>query len=206
MDGTMTGPKLLDPDAPCTSSVPASIEPMVAQDVPVVTAVERACFSSAWEPSAYYNELANPAAVYYVARCCGSIVGFAGMWIAVDEAHFTLVGVLRGHRGRGIGTRLVVQLLDEAVLRGATKATLEVREHNTTARRLYEKLGFRQLGERRGYYTDTNETAIIMWADDIDTEPMMELRRGTIARLPSMAGASAGREDDASPLTTGERR
>ncbi len=181
--------KLVAPDAACVSNTPAVIEPMLASDVPIVAAIERACFTSAWEPSAYYNELGNPAAVYHVARCCGSVVGFAGMWIAIDEAHFTLVGVLRGHRGRGIGTRLVVGLLDEAVERGVVRATLEVREHNTVARRLYERLGFVEAGYRHGYYTDTNETAVIMWAEDIDGVPSRTLRRDAIRALDQRGSA-----------------
>ncbi|MBM3497000.1 MAG: hypothetical protein FJX72_22160, partial [Armatimonadetes bacterium] len=65
-------------EAPCRSERPATVAAMEPADVPVVAAVERACFATAWEPFAYHNELANPAAVYYVARCCGTVVAFAG--------------------------------------------------------------------------------------------------------------------------------
>lgn len=191
----MSVPKLRHPRTPCESATPAVIEPMESSDVPLVASIERACFTSAWEPSAYYNELGNPAAVYHVARCCGSVVGFAGMWIAIDEAHFTLVCVVEGHRGRGIGTRLVIGLLDEAVQRGVTRATLEVREHNGVARRLYERLGFKEAGLREGYYTDTNENAVIMWAEDVDGQAARRLRKDALHDLArrGMAEPEAGR-------------
>lgn len=183
MDSPVKSERLLDPDAPCTSNDAATISPMTAADTPVVAALERSCFSTAWEPSALQNELSNPAAVYYVARCCGGIVGFAGMWAAMDEAHFTIVGVARGHRRRGIATLLVIALLDEAVRRGATRATLEVREHNLGAQRLYEKLGFASVGKRPRYYSDTNEDALIMWAEDIHAESACRARHELWRRL-----------------------
>lgn len=177
MDRPVSAERVLDPDAPCQGVTPLVLSPMVAKDTPIVAALERACFSSAWEPSAFLNELSNPAAVYYVARCCGGIVGFAGMWVAMDEAHFTLVGVVRGHRGQGIGTLLVIELLDEAVRRGATRATLEVRELNFAAQRLYLRLGFESVGKRPRYYTDTDEDALIMWAEKIHLPDAVERRR-----------------------------
>ena len=186
----MSVPRLIPADTVCVSERPAVIEPMQQTDVPLVAAIERACFTTAWEPSAYYNELNNPAAVYHVARCCGSVVGFAGMWIAIDEAHFTLVCVVKGHRGRGIGKRLVISLMDEAVERGVTRATLEVREHNSVARHLYERLGFQEAGRRPGYYTDTNETAVIMWAEDIDSPSSCKLRSDAVVDLSQREGCA----------------
>jgi ribosomal-protein-alanine N-acetyltransferase len=167
---------------------------MEPSDVPVVAAVERACFPTAWDPHAYHNELANPAAVYVVARCCGGVVAYAGMWVAMDEAHFTMVGVVAGHRRRGIGARLVSALLDEAVARGATRATLEVRERNVGAQRLYESFGFKEAGRRAGYYTDTGEAAVIMWAEGLDSPEAVAARPTGSVRTDGHLGGGVLRD------------
>lgn len=147
-----------------------TISAMALGDVPDVVNVERQCFSSHWTVQTYRNELGNPAAAYLVARLGVEIVGFAGMWIAVDEAHITLLGVLPSGRGQGIGTRLLVRLLQEARTRGVTRATLEVRENNLVAQRMYAALGFEVRGRRSDYYTDTGEAALLMWVEGMDQD------------------------------------
>src|SRR5205807_7845777 len=91
----------------------------------------------------------------------------AGMWVIMDEGHITTIAVDPQLRGRRIGERLMHGMLEEAIYRGATRATLEVREHNVVAQNLYRKYGFREAAIRKNYYTDNQENAIIMWADDI---------------------------------------
>ncbi|MGQ9523335.1 MAG: ribosomal protein S18-alanine N-acetyltransferase [Armatimonadota bacterium] len=144
-----------------------SIEPMRASDVEDVARVERMCFTTHWPVNAFLNELSNRAACYLVARAGDLVVGYAGMWLVMDEAHITTLGVLPEWRRRGIGERLLVELLREARRRGAVRATLEVRVSNHAAQRLYDKYGFKTVAIRRGYYTDTNEDAMVMWLDDL---------------------------------------
>jgi ribosomal-protein-alanine N-acetyltransferase len=79
------------------------------------------------------------------------VAGFAGMWSVFDEAHVTTIGVDHGYRGRGFGELLLLALIDEAVRRGATWLTLEVRVSNDVAQRLYRKYGFAVQGTRRRY-------------------------------------------------------
>ncbi len=92
------------------------------------------------------------------------ILGFAGMWILYDEAHITTIGVDPTYRGRGLGEMLLVDLIAEALRRGATWLTLEVRVSNEPAQALYRKYGFSVQGTRRRYYSDNNEDAYIMWS------------------------------------------
>jgi len=114
-----------------------------------------------------------------VARFDEQIVGFAGLWMMVDEAHITTFAVRQGWRRQGIGERLLLALFDMARARHAQVATLEVRPSNVAARRLYEKYGFALTGIRPRYYSDDNEDALIMTTPSIDSREMREL----VARL-----------------------
>ena len=106
----------------------------------------------------------------------------------VDEAHITTFAVHPGWRRRGIGDRLLLELLDIALERGAREATLEVRLSNLPARRLYEKFGFRPVGLRPRYYTDDNEDALIMTTPTLETPGMQDrierLRRELAEEAP----------------------
>lgn len=90
------------------------------------------------------------------------IVGFAGMWTMVDEAHITNIAVRPSHRRQGIGKLLLASIIDMAEKANASLVTLEVRASNTVAQNLYTKSGFKQVGVRRGYYTNNREDAILM--------------------------------------------
>jgi len=140
---------------------------MRTEDVPRVMEIERECFATPWHESAYMTELSNRSAYYVVACIDSRIVGYAGMWVIMDEAHITTLGVSRDCRGLKIGEQLLVALLDEAISRRARRATLEVRQSNVIAQNLYKKYGFLPAAVRRGYYTDNHENAIVMWVDNI---------------------------------------
>jgi ribosomal-protein-alanine N-acetyltransferase len=95
------------------------------------------------------------------------IIGFAGMWIAFDEAHVTTIGVDPDLRGRGLGELLLVAMFDEAFRRHTNWLTLEVRVSNAPAQSLYHKYGFTEQGRRKRYYSDNNEDALIMWSESL---------------------------------------
>lgn len=97
----------------------------------------------------------------------GQIIGYAGMWIMVDEAHITTIAVRETWRGRGLGELLLASLIAAAAEGGAERVTLEVRVSNETAQNLYRKYGFHQEGLRRRYYSDNNEDAYIMTTSSI---------------------------------------
>jgi len=164
------------------------IEPMRLDDLEAVHRIELASFSSPWPPNAYRSELeTNRLASYLVARIDGEIVAYGGMWLMVDEAHITTFAVHPAWRRQRIGERLLLAFLDVASARQAREATLEVRLSNISARRLYEKYGFRPVGLRPRYYSDDGEDALIM-----TTEPIREARyRERIEGLRIALDASA---------------
>src|SRR5581483_4411283 len=116
---------------------PVSIEPMRRTDLDAVHRIDKRCFPTPWLPSAYLTELSNRSACYLVARIGQEIVGYGGQWVIMDEAHITTLAVDPNYRGRKIGERLLLALMEEAVLEGASRATLEVREGNRAAQNLY---------------------------------------------------------------------
>lgn len=142
--------------------------PMTIGDLEEVLEVERASFPSPWSRQAFVRELTdNLYAHYIVARVGGRVVGYAGMWLVMGEAHVTNIAVRPEARGRGYGERLLRRLMEMAHAGEANRMTLEVRKSNVVAQNLYAKLGFTPQGIRKRYYTDSNEDAIIMWNDDI---------------------------------------
>jgi len=148
---------------------------MTLEDLRAVHAIERASFSVPWPDDAYRSELlTNRLASYVVARAADAVIGFAGLWVMVDEAHVTTFAVDPGWRRRGVGERLLLALLDIAVARRAREATLEVRLSNMPARRLYEKYGFRPVGIRPRYYSDNGEDALIMTTEALDSPAMLD--------------------------------
>jgi len=103
-----------------------------------------------------------------------SIVGFAGLWLMVDEAHVTTIAVHPDHRHRGVGELMLATLIEHAYDIGARVVTLEVRVSNTVAQGLYRKYGFHEAGIRRRYYSDNDEDALIMWTDAIHSPDYRE--------------------------------
>lgn len=123
------------------------------------------------------------------------VAGFAGMWTVFDEAHITTIGIDPLYRGRGFGELLLLALVDEAVRRGATWLTLEVRVSNHVAQDLYRKYGFAVQATRRRYYSDNGEDAYIMWSRSLRDPAYLarieELRRSLAARLGPTATVPA---------------
>jgi ribosomal-protein-alanine N-acetyltransferase len=148
-----------------------SIARMTASDVAAVTRIERASFSTIWPADAFYNELStNKLAHYFVGRFNDNIVAYGGIWVILEDSHITTLAVDPEHRGRRFGEVLLLRLIDEAIERGSAWLTLEVRESNTVAQRLYRKYGFTTVTMRTGYYSDDNESALIMWAGSLKSE------------------------------------
>ncbi|MDD5904178.1 MAG: ribosomal protein S18-alanine N-acetyltransferase [Clostridium sp.] len=142
---------------------------MVLTDIETVYGIECSCFSQPWSVESLINELTvNDAAYYAVAEFDGRVIGYAGMWVVCDEAHMTNIAVDADYRRRGAATGLILHLMRTARSRNALCITLEVRETNHRAQRVYNALGFRYAGTRRRYYSDTGENALILWNDNID--------------------------------------
>ena len=167
--------------------VPLVVEPMRMGDVPAVLEIERLSFSSPWPAYAFEQELTtNRLAHYVVARSEGRVVGFAGIWLMVDEAHVTTFGVHPDHRRRGVGRRLLLRLAELAIELGTARMTLEVRVSNAAAQALYRSFGFRVAGRRIAYYSDDGEDALVMTTSEL-VGPMMRAAIA-VARLRTEGG------------------
>ena len=165
-----------------------TIRPMRLEDVDAVLEIEQMSFPTPWPRDAYQHELRdNRLACYLVAREFNRIVGYAGMWVILDEAHVTTIAVDPMHRRRRIGERLLVALIDEAMKRSARWMTLEVRKSNLGAQTLYRKYGFKDIGIRKGYYSDNREDAIVMWTGNIREELFQERYRKNRSTLDSLS-------------------
>ncbi|HQJ36406.1 MAG TPA: ribosomal protein S18-alanine N-acetyltransferase [Clostridia bacterium] len=136
---------------------------MSLDDIDQVVEIENLSFTSPWSRESFESELKNNLARYIVARVNGKVAAYGGMWIILDEAHITNIAVHPEFRERKIGEKLVKEMLRTAKENKAEHITLEVRASNDAARKLYEKLGFKDSGTRKGYYADTGEDAVIMW-------------------------------------------
>lgn len=164
---------------------PLQIQPMTTADLQDVLAIERASFSTTWPSDSFYNELhTNKLAHYYVGRVDGKIVGYGGIWVIFEDSHVTTIAVDPQYRGMRYGERLLLFLLDQAIERGASWMTLEVRESNAGAQQLYRKYGFTTVTTRKGYYSDNNENALVMWAGNLKGD----LYRARLAALRSLLG------------------
>lgn len=142
-----------------------AIAPMAEEDLDEVLAIERASFQTPWSRAAFRYELTqNRVARCLVARDGRRLVGYLCLWEIGQEIHITNLAVHPEDRRRGIARRLLTTTLDEGRQRGVGLAFLEVRPTNTEARGLYESLGFRVVGRRKGYYFDTGEDALVMEA------------------------------------------
>ena len=143
------------------------IRPMLPSDIPGVYRLESATFPQPWSEGVFRDELTQPGRSYFVAvDDSGEMAGYAGLLQVADEAHVTTIAVTSEVRGRKLGTRLMLRLVDAALAGGAKHLTLEVRTTNRSAQELYRRFGLGPVGMRKSYYGD--EDALIMWAHEID--------------------------------------
>jgi ribosomal-protein-alanine N-acetyltransferase len=117
------------------------------------------------------------------------VVGYAGLWLMVDEAHITTIAVHPKYRGAGVGELLLVRMIDKAYEIGARWLTLEVRSSNQIAQSLYYKYTFKQMGLRRHYYSDDGEDAVIMWTEPLDSDVFVKALAANRARLEARMAA-----------------
>jgi ribosomal-protein-alanine N-acetyltransferase len=145
------------------------VEPMRRKHVSAILPIERVSYPRPWTEGVFHSEidqLAKGQRYYLVARRGRQLVGYAGMLFTVDEAHVTNIAVHPQHRRNGIATRLLAELMAEAMRRACVAITLEVRVSNEAAQALYREFGFVPAGVRQKYYENT-EDAIVMWCHDI---------------------------------------
>jgi len=139
---------------------------MKRADMTAIMALEEQLFpEDAWTPEMFAAEFAQPLSrrLYLVAEAGNALLGYAGMMFSGgSQADVVTLAVSPGRWGEGIGTALLLALVDEAEKRGYEEVLLEVREDNPRARRLYLRHGFDEVGIRRGYYQPSGVDAVVM--------------------------------------------
>lgn len=142
------------------------IRQMTVEDIDQVKKIEAESFTLPWTEDIYQKELTeNNYAYYYVIAINQQIIGFCGVWIVVDEAQITNIAISSRYRGHGYGASLFQYVINQAILAGSVRLSLEVRISNIIAQKLYRKFGLKPAGIRKNYYTDNNEDAIVMWVN-----------------------------------------
>lgn len=144
-------------------------EPLSRKNLPEVLAIERVSFPEPWSETLFLKEIDQKGSYFMVFRLDSKVIGYGGLWLVLDEAHITNIAVHPLYRRQGYGSMILRHLLEAAISRRATMATLEVRETNLVALNMYRKFGFRQVAIRRGYYGDAGEDAIVMVNDDLES-------------------------------------
>ena len=133
-----------------------------------ILVIDSLCFPTPWSRESLEKEIENSALTkYVVAKKSGIVIGYAGMWVILDEGHITNIAVHPEYRGIGVGSLLLEALIEICKIEFIKSMTLEVRESNARAQNLYKKYGFLQNGIRKGYYRDNKENALIMWKYNI---------------------------------------
>lgn len=143
-----------------------TIREMIQDDIDTVHAIEQDSYTSAWTKEVFYNELINNAHAFYaVIAYKGEVVGYAGMWVVYDDAQITTIAIEEAFRGKRLGEQLFRYMLQTAYRLDVARLSLEVRVSNVVAQNMYRKFGLVPGGVRKGYYTDNNEDAIVMWVN-----------------------------------------
>lgn len=139
------------------------IRPMEEGHLDEVLEIESRSFATPWSRESFAFEVEqNPMSRYFVALGEDGVLGYAGIWCVIDEAHVTNICVDAKYRGEKIGKKLFQAIVNQAKDLGMEAMTLEVRKTNIVAKSLYESFGFREIGIRPKYYQDNQEDAIIM--------------------------------------------
>lgn len=139
-----------------------TIIPMAEEHISAIAELEKSCFSDPWSENSIRSELHNVLSLWLVAVSDGTLVGYIGSQSAAGESDMMNVAVSPDYRNHGVATALIDALIGELKKRDMDALTLEVRESNTSAINLYEKLGFTTVGVRPNYYFHPREHALIM--------------------------------------------
>lgn len=137
--------------------------------LPAVLDLDRLCFNGLWTAEGYQREIDSPNSELIAIVHDQTLIGYGCFWAILDEAHITIVAVHPNYQRQGFGNLLLYALLVRAHQRDMARATLEVRISNQSAISLYQKYGFKVAGQRKRYYTDTGEDALIFWRSGLQS-------------------------------------
>jgi len=147
-----------------------NVRRMTLEDIPAVVALDQLSFTLPWPERSFRFELTdNPASRCWVYESDGKIVGVIVAWMLVDEAHIATIATHPDYRRQGIAQELLTYTLRYMSKEGAVTSFLEVRENNLAAQEMYRKFGYEVSGRRKRYYKDTNEDAILMTLNGLES-------------------------------------
>lgn len=135
---------------------------MTSVNLDDVYIIETECFSHPWSRQSLENELNNETSLFLVAKEENEVIGYIGISIVIDEGYIFNVAVRESYRNMGVATALINELVTYGKKNNFCFITLEVRESNQPAISLYSKFGFIKAGERKDYYSNPKENAILM--------------------------------------------
>ncbi len=145
-----------------------TFEPMRRRHLPAVLRTEHRAHPKPWSLGVFNSELSHGSDRYYVVmKRDGKLVGYGGLMFVADEAHVTNIAVSAELRRQGLGSRLLAHLVRQALARGCSSMTLEVRMGNLEAQALYRSFGFVAEGVRPNYYPETHEDGLVMWLHEL---------------------------------------
>jgi [ribosomal protein S18]-alanine N-acetyltransferase len=135
---------------------------MADEDIPAILSIEERSFVSPWTRGMFAQTLESPVAYNFVILDNRKIAGYIIFYQAGSEMHIMNIAVDPGRRRQGIARDMMESIFEHARANFIEECFLEVRESNFPAQGLYERLGFKRIGRRKGYYAETNEDAIVM--------------------------------------------
>lgn len=175
------------------AALQVTIAPMRRRHLRGVLKIEGQVYPRPWSMGLFLGELAMAERRHYVvARVGTSIVGYAGLLLVQEDGHVTTLAVDPAWQRHSIGSRLLLALADAGMARGVEHLTLEVRVGNEPAKELYRRFGFVPAGIRKGYYVETNEDALVMWANDLGRPDMADRRTVLAAGIRGATVIEAG--------------
>ncbi|MGD2120280.1 MAG: ribosomal protein S18-alanine N-acetyltransferase [Gemmatimonadota bacterium] len=160
-----------------------SLRLAVPTDLSSISAIEALSFSNPWHPDTFRSLLTRERVRVLAAESGGEVVGYAVFWWVMDQGELANLAVHPESQGKGVGSRLLDQVLTDAKAVGIESLFLEVRESNERARRLYAQRGFVQISVREGYYRNPPEDACILVKD---LSPTLESEVGSRASDPQV--------------------
>ena len=162
-----------------------TIRKMTPDDIDSVIEIEAKSYGEHhWSKDSFLSEIRNDLARYFVLyNSENKMVGYAGTWHILEEAHITTIAVSPEYRKRNYGQALLKYIIDDCYNQKVKYITLEVRVSNEVAQSLYTKFGFTSFGTRKKYYQDNNEDALIMWTKNIFFDEFKNNYEKVIAEL-----------------------
>ncbi|MBQ7385112.1 MAG: ribosomal protein S18-alanine N-acetyltransferase [Ruminococcus sp.] len=138
------------------------IKEMTAEHIKAAAEIEKLCFVHPWSEQSVKDEMDKENSIFLMAFDGETPIGYVGLSVVFDEGYMGNLAVLEAYRRKGVGKALMQELLNECVKLDLAFATLEVRASNTPAVKLYESLGFTEVGRRKNYYKEPLEDALLL--------------------------------------------